>query len=170
LVEQVKHGFENRKRIVRDYTIHISATPDRIFPLLCPVREYEWIETWKCEMIYSKSGFAELGCIFKTRHAGDDADDYWTVVKYEPGREIEFVVTSNLRIMLYRFVLIPEGNDRTKIFVEQVATALDEKSESRIEDTGFTLHMKILEIMLEHFAVTGKMIPNEEAIRIASGH
>ena len=44
----------------------LKGTPDDIFPLLCPVREYEWLETWQCEMIYTKSGFTELDCIFKT--------------------------------------------------------------------------------------------------------
>ena len=42
----------------------LSGSPEQVFPLLCPTREYDWIETWQCELIYSDSGFAEPGCIF----------------------------------------------------------------------------------------------------------
>jgi hypothetical protein len=31
----------------------VDAPPADVFPLLCPVREYEWIEPWSCDMIFS---------------------------------------------------------------------------------------------------------------------
>jgi hypothetical protein len=36
--------FQSR-RVVRRYCYEIDASPERIFPLLCPVREYDWIDT-----------------------------------------------------------------------------------------------------------------------------
>jgi hypothetical protein len=33
----------------------LQFTSEMIFPLLCPQREYDWIESWKCNIIYSKS-------------------------------------------------------------------------------------------------------------------
>lgn len=49
----------NRLRTIRTHTIVLEAAPEGVFPLLCPVREYDWIEPWRCRMIYSQSGFAE---------------------------------------------------------------------------------------------------------------
>ena len=54
------------KRIVREYTMRIDASPDRVFPLLCPRREYEWIPDWKSDIVFSESGFAERDCVFTT--------------------------------------------------------------------------------------------------------
>ena len=39
-------------RVVNRYTINLCATPAGVFPLLCPVREYEWIEPWSCDMVF----------------------------------------------------------------------------------------------------------------------
>ena len=33
-------------RITRAYDQHLAAEPARVFPLLCPVRELDWIEGW----------------------------------------------------------------------------------------------------------------------------
>ena len=38
------------ERIVRMNTIEVEAPLEEVFPLLCPVREYDWVEPWKCEM------------------------------------------------------------------------------------------------------------------------
>jgi hypothetical protein len=56
----------NAARIVRSFRMQLAAAPDKVFPLLCPTREYDWIEAWKCRMIHSDSGYAEPDCIFKT--------------------------------------------------------------------------------------------------------
>lgn len=39
------------ERIVKSYTMHLCAPPADVFPLLCPVREYEWIEPRSCDMV-----------------------------------------------------------------------------------------------------------------------
>ena len=148
--------------------MHVSAVPDRVFPLLYPVREYEWIETWRCEMVHSKSGFAELDCVFKTRHG--DVEDVWTVSRYEPNERIEFVVTSVFRVMRYRFTLSPEGEHATRIVIEQTATALNRENEKHAQDPHFEIHMKTLEIMLNYYLTVGSMISKEQALTLARGH
>ncbi len=37
----------NSRRISREYRQTINAKPDEIFPLLCPVREIEWLDGWQ---------------------------------------------------------------------------------------------------------------------------
>lgn len=69
----------------------LDAPVETVFPLLCPVREYDWIETWRCELLHSRSGLAENDCIFRTTRP-DGSHDVWVVSRYEPPRRIEFVV------------------------------------------------------------------------------
>jgi hypothetical protein len=47
--------------VVREYTQSIRGTPDGVFPLLCPVREGDWLEGWSdhCRLVHSVSGVAE---------------------------------------------------------------------------------------------------------------
>ena len=143
----------------------VSATPERVFPLLCPVRENEWIETWQCELIRSKSGFGELDCVFKTRHG--DVEDVWVISKYQPNEFIEFVVSSRFRVMRYQFKLSLEGRSGTKIEIEQIATAVSKEGEDHVDDPHFEMHMKALEVMLNYYLTTGKMMKDEEAVHLA---
>ena len=55
-------------RVAHEYTQTNPASPEKVFPLLCPVREADWIPGWRYKLIYSESGVAELGCIFTTEH------------------------------------------------------------------------------------------------------
>ena len=53
-------------RVVHEFTQTNPATPEKVFPLLCLVREDDWLPGWKYRLIYSDSGVAELGCVFTT--------------------------------------------------------------------------------------------------------
>lgn len=69
-------------RVVRSYTQHLVATPAEVFPLLCPVREADWIEGWDPILVISGSGFAETDCVFVTGAKPHDA--IWYVTRHEP--------------------------------------------------------------------------------------
>jgi hypothetical protein len=76
-----KETFKAKRHFV-SRNLHLESTPEKIFPLLCPTKEYDWIETWKCDLIFSESGFAELDCVFNTHFEGD-VKETWVVDKYE---------------------------------------------------------------------------------------
>lgn len=86
-------------RVTRRYTQRIEAPPDRVFPLLCPVRESEWLAGWadQVELVHSASGVAEEGCVFRTRVPGRP-ETVWMVTRHDPGaRVVEFArVTTGL--------------------------------------------------------------------------
>jgi hypothetical protein len=42
----------------KEFVFEVAAPPDRVFPLLCPVRERDWLEGWEADMVYSASGVA----------------------------------------------------------------------------------------------------------------
>ena len=45
-------------RVRRTYRQHLVAPPDAVFPLLCPVRETEWVQGWDPTLVVTASGAA----------------------------------------------------------------------------------------------------------------
>jgi len=66
-----KSSFTAR-RTTRTYRQTINAIPEKVFPLLCPAREAEWLDGWQYAMIYSDSGLIEEGAVFSTPHEGEE--------------------------------------------------------------------------------------------------
>jgi hypothetical protein len=78
------------KRITRTYCQTINAIPDKVFPLLCPIREADWLNGWQYTMIYSESGLIETGAVFSTPYEGEE-DTVWVVTKHDLEKhEVEF--------------------------------------------------------------------------------
>jgi len=69
-------------RVTRTYTQHLVGTAEDVFPLLCPVREAEWIQGWDPVVVASTSGVAEADCVFTTKTA--PADAIWYITRHEP--------------------------------------------------------------------------------------
>ncbi len=69
-----------------------ATTPDELFRLLCPTAEFDWMEGWQCEMVYSMPLHQVHNAIFKTSYF--DMDETWVVSCFEPNRAIEFARTS----------------------------------------------------------------------------
>jgi hypothetical protein len=69
-------------RAVHNYTQRLVAHPGVVFPLLCPVREVDWIDGWKPLFVVSNSGVAERDCIFVT--PAQPADAIWYITRHEP--------------------------------------------------------------------------------------
>jgi hypothetical protein len=113
------------ERVVRTYTQTINATPDVIFPLLCPVRESEWLDGWKYTMLFSSSGVAEPGAVFSTPQEGEP-DTIWIVTKHDPQEhEVEFArVTPESRATFIRIKVIPAASNSSYVAIEYAHTAL----------------------------------------------
>lgn len=69
-------------RAVHSYVQHLVAGPERVFPLLCPVREADWIQGWDPLQVMSASGVAERDCVFVTAAEPDDA--IWYITRHDP--------------------------------------------------------------------------------------
>ncbi len=85
-----KPRWKKADRIDREKVFELKAAAEEIFPLLCPVREYDWIPDWRCTMIHSDSGVAEKDAVFHTRELFGKRT-VWTCITYEPPRLIEYV-------------------------------------------------------------------------------
>lgn len=69
-------------RAARTYVQHLVAGPEKVFPLLCPVREADWIEDWDPLAVFTNSGIAEQDCVFVTPAQPNNA--IWYITRYEP--------------------------------------------------------------------------------------
>ena len=151
----------NRKRIVISAEMTLNHGAEKAFPLLCPVREYEWIETWECTLLHSSSGVAELDCIFTTRFPQDGPEDTWVVSRYEPPRAIEFIRTNPWRVVHFAIHCTDDGTHRSLWQWSQTITAISDEGEAMLAHTNegdYTKRIKALEAMLEHYLTTGTML------------
>lgn len=73
-------------RVSHTYTQRLIAGPSVVFPLLCPVREADWIEGWVPLSVITHSGVAEPDCVFVTASTPNDA--IWYVSRHEPEKGI----------------------------------------------------------------------------------
>lgn len=69
-------------RVVRTFTQQLVAGPSEVFPLLCPVREADWLEGWDPSVVFSQSGVAEPDCVFLTGESRNKA--IWYITRHEP--------------------------------------------------------------------------------------
>ncbi len=149
-------------RVTHSYAQHNSAPPERVFPLLCPVREAEWVPGWQYRMIYSESGVAELGAVFTTPEA-DGAETTWLVTQYDPSAfRIGFVwvrpamIATQLEIQLAR-----SADNMTEADIRYTYTALSAAGEQQLKaytTEWFTQKMCGWEAAINHYLRTGKRI------------
>ena len=70
------------------YVQQLDGSADEVFPLLCPVRECDWIAGWNPRLVISKCGVAEAGCVFLTTdgHApsGVAREATWVITEHDP--------------------------------------------------------------------------------------
>ena len=69
-------------RVTHTYTQTLDGTVAQVLPLLCPVREAEWVPGWAPHVIFTASGVVEPDCVFTTHDpdAGPDAVAIWSVL------------------------------------------------------------------------------------------
>ena len=144
------------------YTQINEASPERVFQLLCPVREKDWIDGWEFEIIYSQSGFAEQGCVFSTPHHGS-SHTIWYITKHDAKKyEIEFVrVTPNEQVVKIFISLKSIAEDKTQALITYEYTGLNETQVAFIQngmEAEFIKSMTYWERAINHYLKTGKKL------------
>ena len=150
------------KRVTRSYQQKINASPSTVFSLLCPVREAEWLCGWEYELIYSKSGVAEEGCVFTSRQKGEK-DAIWLITKRDvDNKEIEFArITPESRVAKLNISVEDAGDGTSRVNITYVFTALNESGNMFIEaltEAKFNENMKFWENSMNHFIKTGQQL------------
>lgn len=73
----------NRKKY--EYAQHLGASPEKVFPLLCPVLEAEWVPGWMPDLVISESGVCEQECMFirPAEIPSEPNKSIWIVTKHD---------------------------------------------------------------------------------------
>jgi hypothetical protein len=167
-------AFKSYRR-THQFTQTNPAAPDKVFPLLCPVREADWIPGWHYQLVYSDSGVAELGCVFTTEDPLVEAAKYsssspqrdtaspttWICVDYDPtALRIAYVwikpgrVAAELRIQLERS---EDGNTRSHIRFRYTGLSPEGNLEVETYDRAwYEAKMRGWETAINHYLRTGK--------------
>jgi ribosome modulation factor len=152
-------------RVIRHYTQRIEARPETVFPLVCPVREAEWLEGWRdaLRMVHSDSGLAEDGCVFETR-GPDRPETVWMITRHDPtARVVEFFrITTGL--VATRLCVVVEGadGDSSSVDITYTHTPLSAEGRSFVERTyaedAFRKAMAFWEDSMNHWLSSGQLL------------
>jgi hypothetical protein len=145
------------KRVSRSYTQTLVAPPDAVFPLLCPVREAEWIPGWDPLLVVSKSGVAEDDCVFVTR--SEPENTVWYVTDYQPEKEfIGFVRTTPGVTACRLSIQLAAAREGSTARVTFTHTSLGEKGDAFVDgftEAKFAGEMQLWEKRINHYLATG---------------
>ena len=112
-------------------------------------------------MVFSKSGYAEDNCVFKTDFPQDIEPETWIVSQYEENKTIQFIRFNSSLVIRHNILLTDNGNGITEATIEQTITGLNEKGNNYVEnytDKAFIEEATMLEKMLNYYLETGEML------------
>jgi hypothetical protein len=157
-------------RVIHEYTQTNPASPDKVFPLLCPVREADWLPGWQYRLIYSDSSVAELGCIFTTPNPPTSAsrinaatETTWIVTEYDPSVfRIAFVWFNPGSLITEILIqLTPDDSGTTRTHIRYRYTGLSPEGNREIESYDrkwFEAKMQNWEATMNHYLRTIKKL------------
>lgn len=156
------------RRVHCNHTIEIEAPAEKIFPLLCPVAEYDWIDGWDCRLVYTGSGVNEEGSIFTEEImgpvlAGSAATSTWVTNRYDvENHRIWFVIfITDLAVVRYDVALIEKKSNLTRVEMNFEISAMDERIGGLGDEEIRTRLMTIVAFLsaaLKHYCETGEMM------------
>jgi hypothetical protein len=151
------------KHPTRTFTQRIKASPQGVFPLLCPVREAEWLDGWTAELLRSESGHSEEGCVFRTLFPGEP-ETIWIVTRHEPetGR-VDFArVTAGMVAtrLCVRVQAADEGESTVQVTYEFTPTSPEGERlvARRHSEESFRKAMEWWQRSMNHFLETGTVL------------
>jgi hypothetical protein len=159
-------GIHKPRRVKHHFTQSIKGTPEQVFPLLCPVREADWIPGWTTDWVLSNSGVAEQNCIFQTppRPGAGGGASIWVISRHDADAfEVEmFKVTPGFTVGRLQISLSAQGKTATHATIAYEFTSLGPLGDTFLE--GFTAQwyekfMQVWEEQMNYYLETGELIP-----------
>lgn len=156
------------RRITRTYRQTIDAPPDDVFPLLCPVREAEWLDGWRYTMVHAQSGLAEEGAVFTTPGDGEP-DTVWIVTRHDRDRRVvEFTrFTHESRVCVLRIRVTSHEQGRSLVEIAYTYTAIAPAGNAFIErftEESFRHAMGFWEKSMNHWLATGERLARNQSV------
>jgi hypothetical protein len=146
----------------------ISAPPQTVFPLCCPVEEYKWIPGWKCHLVHCPNDKVELGTVFREIFSAPfllgraSGETTWTAVLHEPENyRVHFKLENAHSSSLYKIELEDDGSGGTSSILEFTYRALDDAGNTLAENAlqeKIERMLELIGLMLKTYCETGRMI------------
>ncbi len=151
----------NNKKLIQTYQQSLLGNKKEIFPLLCPVREKEWLQGWDYNMIFSDSGYAEKGCVFETNN--DFGSYQWIITKHNcVNSEIQFVKTGEDMVVIIDIDLEEKSEKLTYCNIQYTFIPLCDEilvpMYKENSDENFNEHMKKWEDSLNYYLEHNEML------------
>lgn len=145
-------------RVSQSYTQSICSPPDKVFPLLCPVREKEWVNGWDPKVVVTESGLAEPGCIFVTPGLPQDA--VWIMNRFDPTEHVLQItkIIPGVVVGTIDVQLRADGEENSQAEITYTYTAISDYGDRMLDEftpEHFRAFMETWENELNHFLTTG---------------
>ena len=135
---------------------------DKVFRLLCPVREKDWIDGWEYNLIHSESGYAEKDCVFTTPHHSQHKSVWHITIHDKINHHIELIrTTPGENTVRINIQLENIGQNQTKTEIQYMYTALSDYGNDFIEndmEQNFENSMNWWEKSINHYLETGEKL------------
>lgn len=150
-------------RVRHSHTQQINATPGEVFPLLCPVRELDWVHDWRPDWVISDSGFAEPGCVFQTPGDGQTPAATWVVADYDPAacRLSMIRVIPEHTVTRLDASLQADGQGHTRATIAYEFTALGQAGGRFVAECTTDWYRRFMErweTAMNHYLATGEKL------------
>ena len=147
----------NRKK--HSYEQHLVASPEKVFPLLCPVMEEMWVPGWRTEKVITTTGVVEDDCMFIT--LSEPQNSIWIVTKHDPDCfQLEmYKVTPEHTIGKLEISLTGDANNATKAIISYEFTAIGPAGEQFLNEftqQWYVNFMEGWEKAMNHYLSTGE--------------
>jgi hypothetical protein len=158
----------DKKRVENMLTVEIKTSPEKIFPLACPVEELRWIRDWEYQLIYTKSGVNENNCMFIENVSGPiffgrQVATTWITTFHDPDKyRVHFLlIMEEKAVIKFEFQCREIGINTSVATWHFVYTALDSEADKLTEQAIKENLMTIISFIsssLKHYCETGKIL------------
>jgi hypothetical protein len=148
-------------RAIRTYTQSLVGSPGAVFPLLCPVREKDWIQGWDPILVASESGVAEADCVFTT--ASTPADAVWYITRHEPQSGFVEMLKITPAVTACRLTIqlrpAPGGCEAEVTYAHTSLGPDGDSFVAAFTEAHYAKFMQDWESRMNHYLLTGKALP-----------
>jgi len=148
-------------RVRHTFTQQIIAPPEQVFPLMCPVREADWVPGWQVGHVLSESGGAEHDCMFTTPDG--DSEAIWIITRHDADNtEVEmYKVAPGKTIGHIEIKVKEDGDEFSRVEIAYSFTALSAAGEEFLEtftQAWFDSFMQTWQAAMNHYLATGECV------------
>lgn len=151
------------QRVRHTYTQKLAAPWETVFPLLCPVREADWLHGWDPVLVSSHSGFAERDCVFTTAAGAGEA--VWYITRHEPQSGFVEMIKITPGVTACRLeIQVSPAAEGARAQITYTHTSLGPAGDAFVSEftaDAYVQFMKDWELRLNHYLLHG------EALRVA---